>query len=214
MFSFSDSDRQQLLDEASKQIPAFRGRKIDTTKNNINAPAGKDGSEWVIVTRSNDCRVELFLGNKNSARINFQKMEKYKENIESEFGEALDWDFKKDRKNQYIKTKNLSYKEISEKRNEVMRYLVDRMIKFMSILGGYWDKVQRGESKLKEENNIQHKDALSVAAILTEEEIKAIYREIAKPWEEIPENLMQGRKLRADWWEITKRNLIEWSKKG
>ena len=224
MLSFSDSERQQLLGEASKRIPAFRGRMIDTTKNNINAPAGRDGSEWVIVTRSNDCRVELFLGNKNSAKINFQKMEKYKVNIESEFGEALDWDFKQDRKSQYIKTKNLSYKEVSEKRNEVMHYLVDRMIKFMSIVGGYWDKVQRGEGKFKEENNIQHKDSLSVAAIPTEEEIKAIYREIAKPGEEKPENLLkeavekkfarQGRKLRANWWEITKRNLIEWSKKG
>jgi hypothetical protein len=222
MFSFSE--RQQLLDEASKRIPVFRGRTIDTTKNNISAPAGKDGSEWVIVTRGNDCRVELFLGNKNSTKIYFQKMEKYKANIESEFGEKLYWDFKQNRKNQYIKTIDRSYKEISGKLDEVIRYLIERMIKFMSIVGVYWDKVQRADGKSKEENNIQPKDALSVAAIPTEEEIKAIYREIAKPWEEIPENLLkesvekkfarQGRKLRADWWEITKRNLIAWSKKG
>jgi len=75
-------------------------------------------------------------------------------------------------------------------------------------------------------NGITHpvSNSLAQGAIPTEEEIKAIYREIAKPGEEKPENLLkeavekkfarQGRKLRANWWEITKRNLIEWSKKG
>jgi hypothetical protein len=137
------SERQRLLDEASKRIPVFRGRTVDITKNNISAPAGKGGSQWVIVTRSDDCRVELFLGSKNTAKIYFQKMARYKANIESEFGEKLYWDFKQDRKNQYIKTIDRSYKEISGEIDEVISYLVERMRKFMSIVGGYWNKVQK-----------------------------------------------------------------------
>lgn len=222
MFS-SSSERQKLLDEASKRIPVFRGRMIDTTKNNIIAPTGKGGSGWVIVTRRNDCRVELFWGDKNTAEIYFKKMERNKANIESEFGEKLYWDFKQNRKTQHLKTIDRNYKEISGELDEVIRYLVERMIKFMSILGGYWDKVQRDDVKSQEGNNIQPEDALSVAAIPTEEEIKSIYREIAKLGEEKPEHLLkeavekkfvrQGRKLRTDWWDITKKNLVEWSKK-
>lgn len=134
--------RQQLLDEASKRIPAFRGRTVDITKNNISAPAGKNGSEWVIVARNNDCRVELAFRDENTAEIYFQKMERYKANIENEFGEKLYWDFKQDRKHQYIKTMDQDYDEISGKLEEVINYLVDRMRKFISVVGIYWDKVK------------------------------------------------------------------------
>ena len=96
--------RQQLLDEVKKKIPAFRGRPVDITKNNISAPAGKNGSEWVIVTRNNDCRAELAFRDKNTATTYYKKMESHKANIENEFGENLYWDFKPDRKDQYIKT--------------------------------------------------------------------------------------------------------------
>lgn len=134
--------RQQLLDEASKRISAFRGRKVDITKNNISAPAGENGSEWVIVTRNKDCRVELAFRDKNSAKIFFQKMKRYKEDIEKEFGEKLYWDFKEERKNQYIKTIDQSYEEISGKLEEVINYLVARMTKFISVVGIYLDKVK------------------------------------------------------------------------
>ena len=72
-------------------------------------------------------------------------------------------------------------------------------------------------------NEKQKTSESSDGEIPTEEEIKAIYREIAKPGEEVFENRLkeavrkifdrQGRKLRSDWWNITKRNLVEWSKK-
>lgn len=137
-------DRQQLLDKASKQIHDFRGRTVDKTKNNISAPAGKGGCEWVIVTRRDDCRVELAFRDENTAKIYFQKMERYKANIENEFGEKLNWDFKQNRKNQYMKTIDQDYEEISGKLDEIINYLVKRMKKFQSIVGGYLDKVQRG----------------------------------------------------------------------
>ena len=134
--------RQQLLDEASKRISVFRGRKVDITKNNISAPAGNNGSEWVIVTRNNDCRIELAFRNEDTAKIYFQKMERYKANIEKEFGEKLHWDFKKDRKNQYIKTIDKTYEQISGKLEEVIDYLVESMSRFISVVGFYWDKIK------------------------------------------------------------------------
>lgn len=134
--------RQQLLEEASKRIPAFRGRPVDITKNNISATAGKSDSEWVIVTRNRDCRVELAFRDENTAKIYFQKMERFKANIEKEFGEKLCWDFKQDRKHQYIKTIDQSFDDISGKLEEVLNYLVERMRKFISVVGNYWDKVK------------------------------------------------------------------------
>jgi hypothetical protein len=135
--------RQQLLDEVKKQIPAFRGRPVDITKNNISASAGKNGSEWVIVTRNNDYRIELAFRDKNTAKTYFKKIEKYKANIENEFGENLYWDFKPDRKDQYIKTIDKRFAEISGNLEEVINYLVEHMRKFMSVVGNYWDKVKR-----------------------------------------------------------------------
>jgi hypothetical protein len=133
--------RQQLLDEVKRKIPAFRGRPVDITKNNISAPAGKNGSEWVIVTRNNDCRAELAFRDKNTSKIYFQKMLKYKASIEKEFGENLNWDFKPDRKDQYIKTIDKPFAEISDDLEEVIDYLVKYMTKFMSIVGNYWGNV-------------------------------------------------------------------------
>jgi len=134
--------RQQLLDEVSKKITVFRGRTVDITKNNISAPAGKGRSQWVIVTRNEDCRIELAFRDNNTSKTYFQKMEKYKSNIEKELGEKLYWDFKEGRKNQYIKTIDQDYKDISGTLEVVINYLVERMRKFISVVGSYWDKVQ------------------------------------------------------------------------
>ena len=91
--------------------------------------------------------------------------------------------------------------------------------KVIEVLESYINK------KSNERNNTRYvEDSLAQGEIPTGDEIEAIYREVAKSREEIPENLMkeaverkfarQDRKLRGDWWKITKRNLIEWSKKG
>lgn len=134
--------RQQLLDEVKQKIPAFSGRPVDITKNNISAPAGKSGCEWIIVTRNNDCRAELAFRDKNTANVYYKKMEIYKANIENEFGEKLYWDFKPGRKDQYIKTVDKRFSEISGNLEEVINYLVERMRKFMSVVGNYWDKIK------------------------------------------------------------------------
>lgn len=134
--------RQQLLNAASRKISVFRGRTVDITKNNITAPAGKGRSEWVIVTRNNDCRIELAFRDKGTSKTYFQKMEKYKINIEKELGEELNWDFNEGRKDQYIKTIDQEYKDISGTLEGVINNLVDRMSKFISVVGNYWDKVQ------------------------------------------------------------------------
>jgi len=68
-------------------------------------------------------------------------MLKYKATIEKEFGENLNWDFKPDRKDQYIKTIDKPFAEISDDLEEVIDYLVKYMTKFMSIAGNYWGKV-------------------------------------------------------------------------
>lgn len=133
--------RQQLLDEASKRIPVFRGRKVDITKNNINAPAGS-GNQWVIVARNEDCRVELAFKQDNTAKKYFLKMQEHKASIEKEFGERLFWDYSEGRKHQYIKTIDQNYSEISVKLEEVIKFLVERMERFISVIGKYWDKVR------------------------------------------------------------------------
>jgi hypothetical protein len=96
---------------------------------------------------------------------------------------------------------------------------IQRQPKIRNVLEGCINK------NANERHNTQSvADSLAQGEIPTKAEIQTICREIAKPWEEIPENLLkeavekkfarQGRKIRADWWEVTKRNLIEWSKKG
>jgi hypothetical protein len=134
--------RQQLLETVSKKISIFQGRTVDITKNNISAPAGKGRSEWVIVTRNKDCRVELAFRDGNTSKLYFQKMEKYKSQIEKEFGEKLFWDFKEGRKNQYIKTIDKDFEEISGALEVVIYHLVDCIEKFIFVVGKYWDKVQ------------------------------------------------------------------------
>lgn len=94
----------------------------------------------------------------------------------------------------------------------------ERQTNVIEVLKSYISK-----NSNERNNTLPVVDSLAQGEIPTSDEINAIYREIAKPWEEIPENLLkgavekkfvrQGRKLRADWWGITKNNLVEWSKK-
>ncbi|MEW6326065.1 MAG: hypothetical protein AB1487_00465 [Thermodesulfobacteriota bacterium] len=66
--------------------------------------------------------------------------------------------------------------------------------------------------------------ASSNGEIPTREKIGKILGEIAPRGKEIDEEVLKsaikitfaldGRKLRPDWWEVTKKNLDEWSKKG
>jgi hypothetical protein len=72
------------------------------------------------------------------------------------------------------------------------------------------------------EHSVKNED--SIGEIPIKEEIEMSYRRIAQVGKEIDENFLKGaiemdfmskgRRLKTDWWEITKINLEEWSKKG
>ena len=72
------------------------------------------------------------------------------------------------------------------------------------------------------EQSVKNED--SIGEIPTKEEIEMSYRRIAQVGKEIDENSLKGaiemdftskgRRLKTDWWEITKKNMEEWSKKG
>lgn len=93
----------------------------------------------------------------------------------------------------------------------------DRQTKVIEVLESYINH------KLNETTR-SVEDAFAQGEIPTKDEIEAIYREIAKSGEKISEKILkeaierkfarQDRKLRGVWWEITRGNLIEWSKKG
>jgi len=68
-------------------------------------------------------------------------MEKQKENIERDLCEPLFWDFKIDRKDQYIKTFDKCYSEISQNSEEVIDYLVTSMSDFVNVLKIYLGKI-------------------------------------------------------------------------
>jgi hypothetical protein len=64
----ADSLRQQLLTKIKNSLNDVYWNRIDYTKNNITAPAGLSGCEWVVVTRKDECRTELAFRNKNMER--------------------------------------------------------------------------------------------------------------------------------------------------
>jgi hypothetical protein len=94
----------------------------------------------------------------------------------------------------------------------------ERQTNVIEVLKSYISK-----NSIERNNTRSVEDSFAQGEMPARDEIQAICREIAKPGEEIPENLLkeavakkfarQGRKLRADWWDITKKNLVEWWKK-
>lgn len=118
-----------------------------------------------------------------------------------------------------------SLNDIRSGESNIVESWAERMVLFIQAFSPFLPgKGPHRELKSERNNTRSAENSLVQGEILTRDEIQAIYRKIAKPWEEIPINLLkeaiekecakQGRKLRIDWWEITEKNLVAWSKKG
>ena len=72
--------------------------------------------------------------------------------------------------------------------------------------------------------SLQNRDPQDNSYQPTREDVEKILREIAPKGKEIDEEVLkrriefafarEKRKLKPGWWEITKRNLVEWTEKG
>ena len=60
--------------------------------------------QWQLVIPKRSARVELFLcGDAETNTKRFDYLFSHKDDIEEEFGDTLDWSFKEERKQQYIR---------------------------------------------------------------------------------------------------------------
>jgi hypothetical protein len=89
------------------------------------------------VLRRNDGRVELFLCSDGETNVKrFKNLLAKKNEIETDFGEPLEWDFKENRKQHYVR----SWSKIGGIENEdqwpaIQNDLVDRMIRLEKAIG-------------------------------------------------------------------------------
>ncbi len=106
----TDADRleyfDQLLQKTNQVLKLFDGVSSQGYQNWIATGAGKAGLAWNYVLRNYDCRIEFWLQSSDSTtnKIRFEKLYERKSEIEAAYGEELDWDYKEDRKQHYIRS--------------------------------------------------------------------------------------------------------------
>jgi hypothetical protein len=130
---------KQLLDKSNKKIHLFKN--VSPSKyNSIGTGAGRSGLFWVYVVRGSDARAELFF-QAAEATINskrFKTLLDKKAQIENQFGEPLEWDYKENRKQQYIRSwSTIGGLSNEDKWKEIQDDLVNRMIKLENALKEY-----------------------------------------------------------------------------
>ncbi len=130
----------QLLERSNAKTSLFKNISPTGYQNWLNAGAGKSGLGWTYSVRRNDAKVELFFQfpdqDVNSKR--FKALKANKEEIESLFGEPLDWDFKDTRKQQYIRSRcSIGGLSNEDKWPKIQNDLVDRMIRLEKALREY-----------------------------------------------------------------------------
>lgn len=130
---------QQLLERSNAKIPIFKNVSPAGYQNWLNAGAGKAGLAWAYVVRRNDARVELFLWADAETNLRrFKALQAKREEIETSFGEPLEWDLKENRKQHYIR----SWTKIGGLDNEdqwpaIQNDLVDRMVRLEKAFKPY-----------------------------------------------------------------------------
>jgi hypothetical protein len=130
---------QQLLELSNAKLPIFKNVSPVGYQSWLNAGAGKAGLAWAYVIRRNDARAELFLWADAETNLKrFEILQGKREEIEAAFGEPLEWDFKEDRKQHYIR----SWSNIGGLDNEdlwpaIQNDLVDRMARLEKSLSPY-----------------------------------------------------------------------------
>jgi len=130
---------RQLLELSNSRTPLFKNVSPAGYQSWVNAGAGKAGLAWDYVVRRHDARVDLFLwldAETNLKRFNILKAKK--EEIESAFGEPLEWDCKENRIQHYIRSwTKIGGIEDEDQWPVIQNDLVDRMIRLEKALRPY-----------------------------------------------------------------------------
>jgi hypothetical protein len=115
-------------------------------KNCVDVSARKAGLQWVFVVPLKKMPwVEFRLKYDSYHQTNrerFEKLYRQKDNIENDFGEALNWDFKECRNQQYIKSHcRLGNLDDTEKWSDIQKDMVDRLVRLEKAIGPYMDSL-------------------------------------------------------------------------
>ncbi len=127
---------ESLLQKSKEKTRLFNNISPVGYQSWINAGAGKNGIAWSLVILRDKARVELFFyhTDKEVNKNRFEFFYKKREEIENKFGESLKWDFREDRKQQYIRSivKEGGIKD-EEKWDEIQRKMIEKLIKLEEI---------------------------------------------------------------------------------
>lgn len=121
---------EQLLEKSNEKSTLFSNVSPGGAQNWVTAGAGKYGLGFNYVIKLNEARVELFISGTDAEqnKNRFEKLMESSKEIEKAFEEPLVWDFKIERKQQYIRSiSRVGGLQDEEKWSEIQDDLVDRM---------------------------------------------------------------------------------------
>jgi len=136
---------RQLLEQCKQKTRIFDNVSPVGYQGWVNDGAGKGGLAWSLVAMDTVARAELFLCSpeKEVNQKRFSALKNHKEIIEKKFGEPLLWEYKEDRKQQYIRTTcPLGGLGQEDKWQAIQEDLIDRLIRLECALG---DEIKRVE---------------------------------------------------------------------
>ncbi|MGV7222776.1 MAG: DUF4268 domain-containing protein [Nitrospinales bacterium] len=130
----------QLLDKSNQKIRLFDNVSAQGYQSWLGAGSGRSGISWNYVVRNSDSRVEMFFqsndGNLNKSRFEF--LQNLKAEIEEKFGGPLDWDYRANRKQHYIRSWcNIGGLKQRENWDEIQKDLVSKMKSMVDSIGPY-----------------------------------------------------------------------------
>jgi hypothetical protein len=130
---------RQLLDLSNSKTALFKNVSPAGYQSWLNAGAGKAGLAWAYAIRRNDGKAELFFWSDAQTNIKrFNSLLEKKEEIETSFGEPLEWHFKENRKQHYIRSwTKIGGIENEDKWPAIQNDLVNRMIRLERTLRPY-----------------------------------------------------------------------------
>jgi len=131
---------EQLLELSNKEVSLFNNVSPVGYQGWLWAGAGKSGLSWGYVILVSKARVELYIGasdgelNKKRYDYLFSK----KEQIEKEYGEPLEWNYKKGRQQHYFRSwSQVGGLENEENWSKIQHDLVDRMTRLEKVVRPY-----------------------------------------------------------------------------
>lgn len=132
----------QLLNLSNQKTALFQNISPQGYQPFLNAGAGKTGLRWEYNIESNRGVVRLSFKSPSEElnKRRFDHLFYYKSKIEIQFGEQLDWDYKEDRQQQYIKTFiNSGGIKDEEKWSIIQNEMVNKLIALSYAIQPYWE---------------------------------------------------------------------------